>query len=256
VSFSGPDPVDAGDHPWVAEGPNAAVAVAWAQGGDILVARSADGGLGFGASQNVSATGSASLTPRATYAADGTLYVLWQEDSQGILLRRAAPPAPAPAPPPAPSPSPAPSPGPTPAPTPSPSTLTLSVAVNQAHFATGQTLTVTAGANNPGLSPAVDFYLGVLLPDGQTVVSFSGSGAALGQLANVATLVPMSAGVPLAQAFSVSVPDLITHTWTGAESPGAYLVFLAAVRPGAFADGTIDPGDVVVLSVANFTFAP
>jgi hypothetical protein len=244
VSFSASSLADSGDHPWIAEGPNAAVAAAFAQGGDVQVARSADGGLGFGASQNVSTTGTASLNPHATYANDGTLYVLWQEDAQGILLRRAAASEPAPAP------------QPTPTPAPSPTALSVSVAVNQTHFAPGKTLVVTASADTPGLSPAVDFYLGVLLPDGQTVVSFSGGGTAIGQLSKVATLVPLSAGVSLGQAFSVSVPGAITYPWTGTEAPGAYVVFLAAVRPDAFADGSVDPGDVVALSSATITFAP
>jgi hypothetical protein len=248
VSFFASSLADSGDHPGVAEGPDAAVVAAFAQGGDVLVERSADGGLGFGATQNVSTTTTASLGPRATYAADAALYVLWQEDSQGILLRRASAPAPAPGPSLPPAPSPAPAPG--------PSALSVIVAVTQTHFAPGQSLVVTAGADNPGLSPAVDFYLGVLLPDGQTVVSFSGAGTTLGQLANVATLAPLSAGFSLAQTFSVSVPGAITYTWAGTEAPGAYVVFLAAVRPGAFADGTADPDDVVALSSATVTFAP
>jgi hypothetical protein len=239
LSFSGPSLVDSGDHPWVAEGPNATVAVAWGQGGEILVERSSDGGVSFGTAQNLSGSSGASLTPRAVYGADGTLYVAWAEDAVGILLRRtSAGAAPAPG-------------GPA-----SPASLGLSVAVNQSRFAPRQTLVVSASVENHGLSPAVDFYLGVLLPDGATVVSFTSGGPTVGQLPNVATLVPLTVGVSLAQAFAVTVPDIIKHTWTGAEPSGTYVLFLAAVKPGAFADGSVDPGDVLALSLATFSFGP
>ncbi|HEV8675848.1 MAG TPA: hypothetical protein VGX21_17560 [Methylomirabilota bacterium] len=139
---------------------------------------------------------------------------------------------------------------------PGPANLSVSVAVNQSHFSPGETFVISASVDNRGLSPAVDFYLGVLLPDGETIVFFTGGGTSFGRLSNVATLGPIAARVSLATPFAVSVPNIFAHTWTGSEPPGIYVAFLAVVMPGAFADGTVDPGDVLALSLATFSFGP
>ena len=52
------------------------------------------------------------------------------------------------------------------------------------------------------------------------------------------------------------LPDLLTYTWTGSEASGSYMMFLAAVVPGAFSDGSADPGDIIDLSTATFAFSP
>jgi hypothetical protein len=134
----------------------------------------------------------------------------------------------------------------------------LSIAVNQSQFGTGETIIVSEGVTNPGLDATVDFYLGVVLPDGNTVIFFTSVGGAtgIGSLSDVTTLRPLAAAVALATPFTVSRPTFATHTWTGTEPPGTYYLFFAAVVAGSLADGSVDFGDILALKVVSFTFAP
>ncbi len=63
-------------------------------------------------------------------------------------------------------------------------------------------------------------------------------------------------GVDLSSPFVNNQPSFFSFVWSGAEPPGLYTMFLAAVVPGAFADGTLDEGDIVALGSVTFTFAP
>ncbi|MFQ5519916.1 MAG: hypothetical protein ACE5FK_00830 [Candidatus Methylomirabilia bacterium] len=56
--------------------------------------------------------------------------------------------------------------------------------------------------------------------------------------------------------FVFNDPAFFTFTWTGTEPPGSYVLFLAAVVPGALADNSIDAGDIVAVSAATVTFTP
>jgi hypothetical protein len=133
--------------------------------------------------------------------------------------------------------------------------LVVTVTVDQATFAPGSVLRASVAVVNPGLPEVVDFYLGVLLPGAQTVVLLTeGGGTGQAPAADVAAFAPIARNVSLAAPFVVSVPGFLVHTWTGAEPEGAYLVFLAAARAGSFADGVVDPGDLLAASVATFVF--
>ena len=132
----------------------------------------------------------------------------------------------------------------------------VTASVNQAQFSAGGTLIASIATNNPGLPTMVDLYAGVLLPDGDTIVFVTGGGLVFGRLSNLATAPPWAASVSLTMPSTSSVPNLVTHTWTGSEPRGNYVFFFAAVRAGALADGRIDPGDVVGLSTAPFRFGP
>ncbi len=138
-------------------------------------------------------------------------------------------------------------------------TLALTLGANGATFRPGESLIVSVGVDNPGLAAmTVDFYFGALLPDGDTIVFFRdlAFSAGTGRLSAPETLQPIVTGVDLAAPFVFSNPSFFTHTWTGGEPPGTYVLFLAAVRPGALADNAIDAGDLVVLATAAVTFAP
>jgi YVTN family beta-propeller protein len=135
-----------------------------------------------------------------------------------------------------------------------PSLLRLSASVNQSVFATGQTLTAAVGLTNPGLAGAADFYVGALLPDGNTIVFLTGTGLVVGTVANLASFAPIASGVSLATPFEVNLPGLFTYEWTGTESPGRYVFFSLAVKAGAFVTGGVAEGAILSLATATFSF--
>jgi hypothetical protein len=137
-------------------------------------------------------------------------------------------------------------------------TLALTASANQTSFSTGGTVDLTIGARNPGLSGTVDVYVVILLPDGDTLVNFTGLDGALelGSLTDVAALTPMVPALSLAAAFDVTLSPFFTYSWSGAEPPGTYAAFLVMAEAGSFADGSVDPGDLVQLDGAAFTFNP
>jgi streptogramin lyase len=135
----------------------------------------------------------------------------------------------------------------------------LSVSVNSSAFHTGDTIVISASVTNPGIpATVVDFYLGVVLPDGNTVIFFTdgGAGVGIGSLDDLHALGKEAATVALGTPFTTSLPTFASHTWTGTEPPGTYLVFFAAVTVGALADGDVDPGELRALQAVIFTFTP
>ncbi|MFQ5932554.1 MAG: hypothetical protein ACE5MM_09110, partial [Nitrospiraceae bacterium] len=145
-------------------------------------------------------------------------------------------------------------------------TLLLSLTTNAATFTTSDSLVVSVGVDNPGIVTlpalrqvsAVDFFFGALLPDGDTVVFFTdlAFNTGVGSLASPTTLQPIAAGVDLTTPFVLNQPVFFTFTWAGTEPPGGYVLFLAAVVPGALADNAIDAGDIVAVSTAVVGFTP
>jgi len=109
--------------------------------------------------------------------------------------------------------------------------LFLGPSVNQARFAPGETLRAAVAVSNPGLPTTITLFVGLLLPDGNTVVSFTATGIVLGQLSNPATLVPVATDVALANPFAVGAPDFLVYQLTGNEPPGPYTLFMVAVGP-------------------------
>lgn len=138
-------------------------------------------------------------------------------------------------------------------------TLTVPLGTNRATFVPGDSLSVSVGVDNPGTTSTVDFLFGAVLPDGDTVVLFTdlAFNSAVGSLSSPATLSPpIAASVDLTAPFVFDEPAFFTFTWTGAEPAGSYILFLAAVVPGALADNSIDAGDIVALSTATVVFIP
>lgn len=138
-----------------------------------------------------------------------------------------------------------------------PSRLTLRVTASHTRIAPGGTLRVSVGAVNAGNPVAADIYAVVVLPDGSSLVTPRGAaGFAFGRLNQLAAIRPLAAGVTLPRGFAPSVEDFVVYTFTGNEPPGVYRFYLAATRPGAFADGRIDGGDVLALATTQATLGP
>ena len=130
-----------------------------------------------------------------------------------------------------------------------------SAQVNQPTFLAGQTLAISATVNNPGFAESADFYLGAVLPDGGNIVFWTGgSDTVLGTAADPRTFRPYAAGVSLATQFSLHMPNLLVHRWTGAEPRGGYVLFNLVTKAGALADGVATPDEILGLATAPFSF--
>lgn len=54
----------------------------------------------------------------------------------------------------------------------------------------------------------------------------------------------------------MTVPSVFTRQRLAGDRSGAYVFFVAAVRTGALALGTVPPAQILTLSSAPYTFAP
>jgi hypothetical protein len=111
--------------------------------------------------------------------------------------------------------------------------LTLAVFANPDAVRAGQTLTVTVGLNDASVATPVDFYLGALLPDGETLAFLTEDGhVALGRVSDRTSFVPVARAVSLRTPFSTIVPGVVSYQWQGSEPSGSYTVFAAALQSG------------------------
>ncbi len=146
-------------------------------------------------------------------------------------------------------------------------TLYLRLAPNQTTFGPGGLLELDVAEANSGPDALVDRYLGAVLPPGV--------GPALGCPANdTVAFVTETLGLLLTclsappQTFppfvrNVLIPadlpltftnDVFQTMWPMGAPGGTYILFMADVRSGAVADGSLDPGDVLVLGTAAVSF--
>ena len=133
-------------------------------------------------------------------------------------------------------------------------TLSLQAGVTPTTLAAGQTLIASIGITNPGMPGAADFYIGLVLPDGNTIAFFTATGGiALGTVADLGSFQAVAAGVPLAAPFSTAVPSFFSYGWSGTEPHGNYTFFFLATQAGALAGGTL--GSDAILGVATAPFA-
>jgi hypothetical protein len=122
-------------------------------------------------------------------------------------------------------------------------------------YGPAQTLVAGVDVDNTRGSGLVDFYLGVILPDGVTVVSLGfGQVLSVGSLTDLRSLTPVARGVGLGTPFRVVESSLFQHVFTGGEPAGSYLLFLAATTPGALGDGALGPGELLALTTQAFRF--
>ena len=129
---------------------------------------------------------------------------------------------------------------------------------NAIGFSTGDPLSVSLQAVNFGNPGSADFYFGVVLPDGNTVLLFTNMEfqRSRATASDVTNWTPLVAGVSLATPFTANRPDFMSYDWAGHEPSGSYTLFLTAAVPGSFSDGTVDEGDIIHSSTATITFAP
>ena len=138
--------------------------------------------------------------------------------------------------------------------------LTLTLSLNQSAFRVGNTLRVGLRAQNLGVPVNADFYFGVLLPDGVTllfVTSLSPLNGVLTRLdADPRTFRPLLPNAQLPQSLDVTLTDFFVYTFAGGEPAGTYAAFAFFTPPVAFNDGRVDAGDLLVIDVRPFDFNP
>ena len=135
-----------------------------------------------------------------------------------------------------------------------PAEPTLALALNQATFRPGDQLRVDVSVTNPGGGPLTDFFLLVRLPDGVTTASIRlGAGPVFGSLANLRSLWPLAPGINLGGPFAVG-QTVFQYGFTGSEPQGSYLVYFAALRSGALANGRLDAGELLAVLTQSFVF--
>jgi uncharacterized repeat protein (TIGR01451 family) len=128
----------------------------------------------------------------------------------------------------------------------------LAIRLNQATFQAGQTLRVTLDLRNPGPILITDVYVGVILPDGQTVLWLTNTAPLEGVVtrldADPRTFTPMLRNVSWPAGLDATQEDYLTYRFTGGETPGIYHLLVGWTIPGSLDDGRIDEGDVLALA--------
>jgi len=132
--------------------------------------------------------------------------------------------------------------------------LRTSANVSQPTFAAGQTLIAGGSATNSGLpGTAADFYVGILRPD-NSIQFFTSTGIVVGNVANLGSFRPIAVNVPLTTPFSVSDPTVFTHQRTAGDLQGSYVFFVAAVKTGALAGGTLANDQILSVASTPYSF--
>ena len=93
--------------------------------------------------------------------------------------------------------------------------LTLQLTPSHTRVVPGGTLRVAIGATHQGPAVALDVYLVVILPDGETLVAVGGGGLAPGRLSQLAAVPPFAADVTLSPGFAQTLDPVLTYTFTG-----------------------------------------
>jgi hypothetical protein len=95
--------------------------------------------------------------------------------------------------------------------------------------------------------------VGILQPD-NSIQFFTSTGIVVGNATNPTSFRPIAVNVPLSTPFSVSQPTVFTHQRTAGDLHGNYVFFVAAVKTGALAGGTIPNDQILSVSTAPYSF--
>jgi len=131
--------------------------------------------------------------------------------------------------------------------------LTLSLTSDEPLYKPRESVILALGVATAGIPETADFYLGVVYPDGFTVLSFVDLQVSrlLGSRFVPGSLFPVSTGIDLRIPFSVQLTDVLIYTWSGRERFGRYRFYLAAVRAGS----RNPAADVLAASTLDVDFA-
>jgi uncharacterized repeat protein (TIGR01451 family) len=127
----------------------------------------------------------------------------------------------------------------------------LALTLNQTAFRPGETLRLGVHLRNPGPILTTDAYVGVILPDGETVLWLTNTAPLEGVVtrldSNPRTFRSMLRSVSWPAGLDATQPDYLTYTFTGGEAPGTYYLLVGWTKPGSLDDGRIDEGDILAL---------
>lgn len=124
---------------------------------------------------------------------------------------------------------------------------TAALTLNKTEFKAGDTLSIGLQVTNPADGPQANFYVGIVMPDGETAL-FLGPGGltppvSLADPANFRSLQPAPPG------FSLNAPMFAQVTWPADGLPiGTYVLFAALTQASN--------GSLLVLDVKPFTYSP
>jgi uncharacterized delta-60 repeat protein len=135
----------------------------------------------------------------------------------------------------------------------------LGLHLNRRTFAPSDTLRMDVTATNLGPAFNADVYFGALFPDGTTLVFVTKLAPPAFVVADLAgdarSFRPLLTNVHMPEGFTDEFVSDFQYTFSGGEPSGEYQAFVALVKPGAFRDGRLDPGDILVLALKTFTFS-
>jgi hypothetical protein len=135
----------------------------------------------------------------------------------------------------------------------------LALYLNQSTFTTRQTLHMDLELHNPGPALTTDVYVGVILPDSETVIWFIDlsplDGVSMPMSSNPSSYQPFLRRVTWPADLHALQTDYLTYTFTGLETPGTYHLLVGWAKPGSLQDGSIDDGDVLALAWAPVHFS-
>jgi photosystem II stability/assembly factor-like uncharacterized protein len=134
----------------------------------------------------------------------------------------------------------------------------------------GDLLRVDARVSNAGPETTVDVFLGVLLPAAMGPGVGCPAGDAVAFVADAFTRIEIRCLSSSPQGFpalfpgltlerhlpATTLPDFFTSSIPVGLPAGAYTVFFAITPANAFADGVLDPTDLIAFATATFTVAP
>jgi hypothetical protein len=137
----------------------------------------------------------------------------------------------------------------------------LTVQVNATSFRLGDRLRTVLELSNPlPILVTVDMYVGIVTPAGpvywiKDVNTYEGSWSnSLND--DPRTFLPLWPGMTLIPGLREIWTEFVEYTFAGSEPVGTYHILVAWTMPGSFADGRIDPGDVIAGDWKAFNFTP